>query len=203
MRPFRAVCFDLGGVLIQIHHTWDGAVKAARVSEARADIGPLGGFETFEQYQDGRVGREEYLDSLRDYLGVSSVDEAHKVHMAILREPYPGVGDIVRELSDAGYAIGCLSNTSESHWQTFFEGGNYAFGPLLKIRIGSHRVRASKPNHEIYRAFELESGCQGYEVVYFDDSPQNVESALSLGWQACLIDPAGDTARQIRQRLQS
>ena len=122
--------------------------------------------------------------------------------MAILREPYPGVGDVVSELSDAGYVIGCLSNTSESHWQTFFEGGNYAFGPLLKIRIGSHLVRASKPDREIYRAFELESGCQDCEIVYFDDSPQNVESALALGWQALVIDATGDTARQMRQHLQ-
>lgn len=198
---FRAVCFDLGGVLIQIHHTWDDAIEASGVQFSRADIGPLGGFETFEQYQDGQIDRSAYLTDLKLYLGVGSVEDAHKVHMAITRETYPGIDHLVRELCDAGHIVGCLSNTSESHWETFFEAGNHEFGPLMQVRIGSHLVKSSKPVERIYRAFEEASQCQGEEIIYFDDSLLNVEAAKGLGWQAHQIDPDGDTAEQIRSRL--
>ncbi len=199
MRPYRAVCFDLGGVLIQIHHSWEGALHAVGVG-ATNPVGPLGGFPEFDEYQNGDIGLDQYATALGDYLGVGS-DDAVRVHMAILRDEYPGVTSLVRELHSEGVVCGCLSNTSAMHWTTFFDGVRYGFGPLLGVRIGSHIERASKPSPAVYEAFEAASLVSPQEIVYFDDGAANVAAALGRGWQAHAIDPLADTAAQMRYVL--
>lgn len=199
----RAVCFDLGGVLIQIHHTWDEALAAsgAKAASPRDEIGPLAGLAEFGEFQRGRIARGEYLSALGEHLGGLPRAEALAVHEAILREPYSGADRLVRDAVDAGNVVGCLSNTDEIHWATFFDGGRFPFGPLFTVRIASHLVGANKPGAEVYRAFEAGCGLSGGSIVYFDDVRANVEGALELGWRAHLIDALGDTAAQIRGHL--
>ncbi|MCH8979239.1 MAG: HAD family hydrolase [Armatimonadetes bacterium] len=203
MPPARAVCFDLGGVLIQIHEAWDGALAASgvRPALARAEIGSLGGFSLFDRFQRGEATLDEYLPALAEHLGGMTDAQALSVHQAILRDPYPGADRLVQDAKASGAVVGCLSNTNEAHWATFFEGGRYGFGPLFSVRIGSHIVRSSKPDAAMYRAFESGSGLSGGSIVYFDDGRGNVEAALGLGWQAHLVDALGDTAAQIRGHL--
>ncbi len=196
MRPYGAVCFDLGGVLIQIHHVWSGAMRDVGLVVSH-DYGQLGGFPEFDLYQNGDIGLEEYLSALSLHLNVGP-DEALRTHMAVLRDEYEGVGGLIELLCSSGVVCGCLSNTNATHWETFFDGSRYAFGPKLEVRIGSHIERASKPAAEIYRAFESQAGVAPGEIVYFDDGPANVSAALGRGWQAHHIDSAGDTAEQIR-----
>lgn len=195
----RAVCFDLGGVLIQIHHRWLGAAHACGLTGV-PDLGPLGGFPEFHAYQNGDIGRDEYLRALARELCVTP-EVAMKVHMAVLREEYPGVTTLVQELVSKGIVCGCLSNTNESHWETFFDGVRYGFGALLTVRIGSHIEKASKPGTAIFEAFERGSRVSPEETVYFDDGAVNVEAARRRGWTAHLIDPQGDTADQMRRWL--
>jgi putative hydrolase of the HAD superfamily len=199
MPPYRAVCFDLGGVLIRIHHEWRGAMLDAAI-DGVGDHGPLGGFPEFDLYQRGDVSRDAYIAALSRHIGVGH-DEAMRVHMAVLREEYPGVRDLVRALCSEGVVCGCLSNTNATHWETFFDGSRYAFGPLLSVRIGSHIERASKPAPAIYRAFEEAAGASSGDIVYFDDGPANVSAARERGWRAHLIDPETDTAAQMRALL--
>lgn len=196
---FRAVCFDLGGVLIRIHHEWAGAIVAAGLSCER-DLGPLGGFAEFDGYQAGTVDEGDYLRALAAHLTIAP-KRAMDVHMAILRKEYEGVGELVEQLCASGIVCGCLSNTNASHWATFFDGNRYSFGPQLTVRVGSHIERANKPSPAIYDAFERESGLAPHEIAYFDDGPLNVAAAAKRGWSAHLIDPAGDTAAQMRDLL--
>jgi HAD superfamily hydrolase (TIGR01509 family) len=45
-------------------------------------------------------------------------------------------------------------------------------------------VRALKPNPKIYEVFEQTTGCQGNEILYLDDRPENVAAAATRGWHA-------------------
>ena len=200
MPGVRAVCFDLGGVLIRIHPNWEGAAMTAGVESAAT--GTLGGFPEFDRYQNGEVEDAAYFSSLADYLGVG-VGEAETVHMSILRDSFPGVSDLVGSLRDHGIATGCLSNTNHSHWVEFHNEERFPFWPMLNVKVGSHIVRASKPEEVVFRTFEREVGASGGEVLYFDDSPKNVDAAVHLGWHGVLVDPATDPARQIARALAS
>ncbi|MEX2243230.1 MAG: HAD family hydrolase [Fimbriimonadaceae bacterium] len=202
MLEVKAVCFDLGGVLIRIHHDWAGALRAAGLPvSADRDYGRLGGFAEFDLYQGGEIGTEEYLAALAKFLQVTDTAKAMRAHMAILRDEYPGVAGLIEDLTARGVVCGCLSNTSSAHWETFFDGQWYSFGPMLTVRIGSHIERLSKPMPEIYRAFESAAGAAGGEVAYFDDGELNVAAASALGWRAWRIDPHGDPASDMRSAL--
>ena len=202
MLPVKAVCFDLGGVLIRIHHDWVGALRAAGISVSEdCGYGTLGGFAEFDLYQGGEIGTEEYLAALVEFLQVTDTAMAMRAHIAILRDEYPGVARLIEDLTARGVVCGCLSNTNSAHWETFFDGQRYSFGPMLEVRIGSHVERLSKPMPEIYRAFERASGVVGGDIAYFDDGETNVAAARTLGWRAWTIDPQGDPASTMRAAL--
>jgi putative hydrolase of the HAD superfamily len=121
--------------------------------------------------------------------------------MAVLREPYEDTAELVQDLLARDVCCGCLSNTNALHWATFFDGNKFPFGTHLDCRIGSHIVKANKPDEAIYRAFERAAGCEGPDISFFDDSPKNVEAATQIGWRAWHIDATGNPVEQIRRHL--
>lgn len=199
MSHIRAVCFDLGGVLIRIHPSWEGATSAAGVESVTC--GPLGGFAAFERYQEGAVADAEYFRALQEFLGVSTLQNAEQVHMAILREAYPGTEALARSLASRGILCGCASNTNAAHWREFHNEERFGFWRYLRVRIGSHIERSSKPAPELFGAFERAAGVEPGAIAYFDDSRANVEASSRLGWVAHQIDPAGDTVGQMQAML--
>lgn len=199
MRTVRAVAFDLGGVCVKIHTTWRAALAAAGFETAR-DLGGLSAFSAFDDYALGRCDVEAYLPSLCSHVGLEG-SCATRAHMAILREEYDGVAELMEELKEEGVVVGCLSDTNPLHFERLTDRSVYRFAPHLQVRVASHFVGACKPSPAMYEAFERESGFSGPEIAYFEDGPENVAAALQRGWQACLITPDGDTAAQMRAFL--
>jgi FMN phosphatase YigB (HAD superfamily) len=59
----------------------------------------------------------------------------------------------------------------------------------------------AKPDPEIYRALQQDAEVAPERILFFDDLPENVNAARDLGWRAVLVDPARETAPQIRTAL--
>lgn len=77
----------------------------------------------------------------------------------------------------------CLSNSNELHWQRFDR-----FDGLFDIALSSHELGVLKPDAAAFtRALEI-CGVAPAEVMFFDDSRSNVESALRLGLQAFHVE---------------
>jgi HAD superfamily hydrolase (TIGR01509 family) len=199
--PIRAVCFDLGGVLVRIRHYWDQAIEAAGLACGPNHAGlHLGQCAELIRFQTGELEEEEYYRLLSGYLGLSEPEQARHVHARILFEPYPGTLQLIQDLQDARILTGCLSNTNLPHW---LEMGTGAFPNFeaLQVRLASHDIGASKPEERAFRLFEDAAGASGSEIVFFDDGIENVEAANRLGWQAFLVDPVSDTAEFMRVQL--
>jgi putative hydrolase of the HAD superfamily len=195
----RAVAFDLGGVSVKIHTTWEAAVRAAGL-ECPAGLGGLSAFPAFDEYALGRCGLEGYLRELCRHTGFDS-ECALRAHMAILRDEYGGVAELMESLAESGVVVGCLSDTNPLHFERLTDPSVYRFGRHLQVQVASFRVGACKPSLAMYEAFEAACGFDGAEIVYFDDGPLNVEAALARGWRAHLVDPEGDTAAQMARFL--
>jgi len=199
----KLVCFDVGGVLIRITQRWHEAAQYAGVP-IRADFDPatvLTDVPFFNAYQSGELAEEAYFQSLADYLGTQTADEARAVHNHIMIEPYPGVDALVRDLTETGLATACLSNTNAPHWEEMNNSGRFPANEALWFRMASHEVRLQKPDEEIFRLFEREAGFSGGEIAFFDDSRENVTVAQRLGWNAKALDPSADTDKQMREHL--
>ncbi len=52
--------------------------------------------------------------------------------------------------------------------------------------ILSYEEGAMKPDPKIYEIVERRTGHKGAEIFYIDDRPENIETAVTRGWQAHL-----------------
>lgn len=197
------ICFDLGGVLAQICTCWGQAMEVAGLtakafSPVTSRMSECPGFDA---YQEGRMDEGDYYDLLANFIQVDSREEAARAHAGILVKPYPGTETLVDELLALGFSTGCLSNTNAPHFKILTDPARFPAIAKLRYKVASHEVKMEKPKLEIYRAFESVAGVPGEKIVYFEDTLVNVEGALAAGWNAFLINPADDPARQMREAL--
>jgi putative hydrolase of the HAD superfamily len=130
----------------------------------------------------GRFSLDEFTASLAELLGLDPIDHADglRADWALAYEPVPS---LLRALDRAGTATALFTNN----------------GPLLDAALDhelaevgrrfdqvccSWRIGAAKPEPEAFaRVTELLDRAPS-EVVFFDDSEDNVTAAAAFGWQA-------------------
>lgn len=207
-RDIQLVCLDIGGVMIRL---CDGFADACR----RTGVSLPDGFqvETFrEQWAplvaEHEMGRMSQTAFCRASAQLVRMQQEHlsAISDAWLVEPYAGIGELLDELRGRGVATACLSNTNDSHWSIMHDAaGPYAVNmSKLDHRFASHLLGLRKPDAAIHRAVERQTGVAAGNIVFFDDSPDNVAGARTCGWRAFRIDPGCATnnpAAQIRRHL--
>ena len=197
-----AVCFDLGGVLARLAGSWAEALAWAGfgASDDPRHAARVHTFEPYNVHELGELNDDAYLETLRDFLGLATPEEAMRAHLWVLGEPYAGTHELVLQVKRAGLRTGCLSNTEHHHWERMV-GGFYPAISAIEVKSASHLLHARKPDKAIFEAFERLSGFDRGSTVYFDDSPVHVAAALDFGWRAARSDPTGHTAEQMRRAL--
>jgi glucose-1-phosphatase len=198
----RLVCFDLGGVVIRICRTWaDGCAAAGlpvRDPDAWERARPAR-HRLIVEHQTGRIDGTTFAARASDLIGgLYSPAEILGVHRAWLLDEYAGVADLVRHLHEAGLDTAALSNTNHEHWTRM---GDYPAVMRIHHLLPSHRMGLQKPDPEIFRLVERRLGYHGPEILFFDDTPENVTAARAVGWRAEAVDPLGDTAGQMAAAL--
>lgn len=212
----RCVCFDLGGVLVKIAHSWaEGCGFAGldvRGGSAGAGAGRARGALSSE-FGIGTLTEEQYYErSAQASEGHYTADEIRRIHHAWTRQEYDGAHALVLELNASGVTTACLSNTNSSHWRRLRHvdagvplSGEPEYPSVLALQHAhaSHLFGLAKPDAEIYRAFERATGFSGRDVLFFDDAIANVEGARAIGWRAERIDPHSETIPQLRSLLRA
>ncbi|MDX2065448.1 MAG: HAD-IA family hydrolase [Fimbriimonadaceae bacterium] len=197
----RWVCFDIGGVMVEIAQTWADALKTAALAPGRNDLpGMLPELDVMNRYQSGEATYPEYLAGMADALGITA-EAADRVHRHILKREYPGIADLVADLRTQGISTSCLSNTNAPHWEDLTDPAKFPTVAGLSACHASHLFRLGKPDPAIYRAFEAAVGAEPGDIVFFDDNLRNVEVANECGWRAYRIDPFGDPPAAMRAHL--
>lgn len=201
----RVVCFDLGGVLVRICASWHEGCAAAGIkprafddsSGARLERERLG-----RAHQSGAMGDDAFFAALARSLGNGwTRTHTRRVHEAWILGEFEGVAGLLNELNRAGVATACLSNTNDVHWKQMER--ELPVLSLLHHRHASHLIGSTKPEPDIYAAFERAVGCRAESVIFFDDLPENVAAARERGWDAHQIDPTRHTVDQICGVLRS
>jgi FMN phosphatase YigB (HAD superfamily) len=210
----RIVCFDLGGVLVRIWRTWPDICRAAglplREGWDRPEVRRVHD-EHIHLYSTGAIGHEEWSTRLSDALGgVYSPGELDRLHHAVTRTEYDGVGALIDELHARGVLTACLSNTAHAHWVRLVHrdgerdlpgAPEYPTVRKLQAHYASHLLGLVKPDPAIYLAFERGSQRTGGEILFFDDLAANIAAAQARGWRAEHVDHREETAPQIRRAL--
>lgn len=195
----RVVVFDLGNVLIE----WD---RARLFSQLIDDPDELTYFlDNVLTLEDNRR-----LDAGTPLAEVTAdVAAAHPEYRELIfafadrwRETIgaaiDGSVDILADLIDAAVPVYALSNWGADTFATVEP--DFAFLTWFDGLVISGREGITKPDPRIFEIL-----CRRYdfgptEAVFVDDSPTNVESAESLGFDAVLFEAPADLRRQLVAR---
>ena len=181
--------FDLGNVLL----TFDHRVACQQVAELTGltpdrvwDLVFTSQLQA--RYEQGAVSSREFYDEFCAAAARASrlrrVASGQCSHLSIEHS----VVSLVSHLHSAGYRLGILSNTCESHWGYVSDGRFKIIRELFSVQILSHVERCSKPDAGIYeRAAEL-AGVAPERIFFVDDRQENVDGALRAGWDAVLFE---------------
>jgi len=194
------VCFDLGGVLLRIGHTWEAAsLSTGLLVSKRAATAPLSELPEFVGFQAGELEEEHYALALGEWLELSPSD-ALKVHDAIIIEDYQGAKELVQDLNSAGVLTCCFSNTNARHWAVLTNPVRHPAIASLRLQFASHLVGRSKPEVGAFHAVAAELP-EGKRIVFFDDASENVMGAAEAGWLAFKANPTPNPVPEIRRIL--
>ena len=203
----QLVVFDLGRVLIQIADDWQHASELAGVDGQLPDPDPVSRAVFHELSVLCEIGAIDHDMFCRRLGHLLNVDDAiiHRVSDAFLIGPYPGVQELVQELSQKGVKTACLSNTNANHWDLMSDPSSKAHMPLKDMthRFASHLAYLRKPDDAIFAHVDRKAGIEAENVLFFDDSAENIAAAETHGWNAVKIDNREDPIEQIRTALKT
>lgn len=96
---------------------------------------------------------------------------------------FPGTQVALRTLSENGYRLGIIANTS---WPGFCMDRAFAgvgLLPFLSIRVYSGDIGIQKPDPAIFRLAEQLGGLEGKRILYVGNDVKNdIEAAAAVGW---------------------
>ena len=199
---FRAVVFDIGGVL-----EFTPPPGMAGKWEDRLGLPPgglasrLGGL-----FGAGNVGEVTEAEVHRGVGELLAIDEpAVDAFMADLWTEY--LGSLNTELAAyfAGlrpaYRTGIISNSFVGARER--EQERYGFGQLTDVIIYSHEAGISKPDPRIYHLACHRLGIRPEEMIFLDDVEENVAAARDLGAHGILFTSTAQAIADIESSLRA
>jgi HAD superfamily hydrolase (TIGR01509 family) len=184
MKP-SVVVFDLGKVLLDFDYT----IAARRLAAASAvagvqiksfiDHSPL-----LVRYEKGQVTRDAFFEEVRQMSGYRGSAEEFFGYFADVFTPINAMIEFQQRLRSAGVPTFIFSNTNDlaiEHIRAQYPFFNGFDGYVLSYEHG-----AMKPEPKLYEVLEAMVGCDGTQILYFDDRLENVEGGATRGWNAVL-----------------
>ena len=145
----------------------------------------------------GTQSWRDILQVLNSALGISlESQEWGELWCRIFTGEVSGMREALTELRSE-FRLVALSNTEEVHWTFLLR--RYPIFELLDGWVVSYTEGVAKPDPAIYQAL-MDRYCDGQlPVFYTDDTPQHVEAARRLGWQAEVFSGAAHFKEEIRR----
>ncbi len=196
-----ALLFDVGNVLVQVDFMRVFRHWADRSrSPVEALLDRFSPDVAYERHERGEIDAAAYFDSLRESLDLTLGDEeiATGWNMVFVDE-VPGIRDVLA--SAARHApLYAFSNTNDTHyleWSTRFSD---LLEPFEEI-FASCRIARRKPEREAYELVARRIGVPIEEIVFFDDSHENVVGARDAGMRAVQVESAEDVRMTLADLL--
>jgi putative hydrolase of the HAD superfamily len=188
----RAILFDLGGVVIDIDFKRAFQIWAALASVDASDLEKRFNFdEAYEQHETGDLQSSAYFNALGKSLNVSlSEDDLVAGWNDIYLGTIPGMVKLLATASQRFplYAFTNSNPTHQSVWSVRFAAELSAF----KTIYVSSELGVRKPDPRSFSLVAEQMGVQASEVLFFDDSVENVNGAVSAGMRGVVVESTRD-----------
>ncbi len=193
----RALLFDLGGVVLRID------VERALRAWAPFSSLPLPQLveravvdEAFRQHERGEIDAATYFAHLREQLALDASDEQIGAGWnAIVVEPFATSVSLIR---DVRRRLPCyaFTNTGAYHYARWGQAFPEVVGLFERIFM-SFELGMRKPETAAFNSVAQSIDCPPDQILFFDDSAENVEGARLAGLQAVQVTEPDDIARAL------
>lgn len=186
---YRAVIFDLGGVVIgsPLHaiaaYEREHRIPAGCVNRVVVDTAPNGAWSRLER---GELTIEEFypaFDADCAAAGVAISARALMQRVAQSVAPRPAMLDAIRIIRGRGLLAGAITN----NWVAE-DGGTSVLRPHFDVFIESAAVGIRKPDPRIFHLACDQLGVTPQESVFLDDIGLNLKAARMLGMTTIKVE---------------
>lgn len=199
--PFRAVLFDLGGVVLDsplqaiARYEREIGIPAGHVNRVVVETGPAGAWSRLER---GELAFDAFIEAFErecEAAGHRISARAMMLHIAGASAPRPPMLRAIRALRLRGLAVGALTNNWEGEGASGTELD--AVRSLFDAFVESRVVGLRKPDPRIYQLACETLGARPPEVVFLDDIGRNLKAARALGMATVKVDEPDAALREL------
>jgi putative hydrolase of the HAD superfamily len=176
---------DIGGVLLT--NAWDQSARQQAAKTFSLDYGEMNERHhlTFDTYEEGKLGFDDYLDRVVFYQDRPFTREAFKSFLFAQSQPFPDTLDLMRRLK-AHHNLKVAAVSNEGRELTVFRIQKFELDSLIDVFVSSCFVHYRKPDMDMYRiALDLVQ-VPPEQVAYIDDRSFLVDIAGELGIHSIL-----------------
>jgi glucose-1-phosphatase len=199
MQP-KFLYFDLGKVLVNFSVERLLAQMAAAAGATAEQVREvLMGGKLMREHEMGRLSTRQFFEA---FCGATCTRPDYDQLVAAAAEIFDlnwPVVPIVAQLRQAGYPLGILSNTCETHWE-YCRRHYRLVSEGFDVYALSYKLGAMKPDAAIFHAAADLAGYRPEEVFFVDDTPGHVAGAKAAGFDAVQFTSAEALANDLRQR---
>lgn len=197
----KNVIFDLGGVVVdwnpeRLMREYPGDPEMPVALFAR------GFFQKYwSEYDRGVVDQTELVRQMSGFTGrhyAECWDFVEYVKHSL--KDIPDTKRLIKELSEQGYRLFCLSNMSMEYYDYLKDRDVFRYFDGQVISALEHVI---KPEPEIYEVLMREYGVMPEESLFIDDLELNVKAARNLGFHTVHFTDRKKGILQIREILGS
>ncbi|WP_262247121.1 HAD family hydrolase [Parapedobacter soli] len=207
MKNIRNIILDYGNVIFDIDFPkLRQSFSQLGIPDVDAFYGHRAQHALFDAFDKGIITAAQFRNELRDATNNHDLtDEAiDAAWNSLLIGVRPGHHELLNQLKSR-YRTFLLSNNNEIHYQWIMDYLSSEFGlngnaSFFERDYYSHLLGMRKPDKEIFQFVLDTHGLNSAETLFVDDSPQHIETADKMGFQAHLLNP-GDTLPQLLHRL--
>ena len=180
-RTLRAVIFDLDGTLVDTADEFVPAVQALRAEHGLAPMAPARirasvsngaralvslGLDMQDTHADFEQRRQRLLELYSEVLGSAA-------------RLYPGIGDLLRRLDNAGVSWGISTNKPRPFTEPLLQ--RLAIEPAPGSVVCPEDVAERKPHPETLSRNCRDLGCAPFEAIYIGDHLRDIEAGRRAG----------------------
>ena len=209
----KVFVFDLGMVLVSLYRK--ECVENFRllgIEDAAAMIGNSSQNGPFGALEYGLISVEKFCDELAQISSkkITEKDILNAWNSMIGETPVDLLDMIYRLRHELGKTVCMLSNVNQPHIDNvmqnhFRQVAGRDIHDYFDALYLSHDLHLKKPEPKIFetvgQSIHEKFGFSGSDIIFFDDSRDNVDMAIRYGWDSVVIANTDETMEMLRKML--